>query len=345
MVPPASRDIIARMSSPRIAVLINLNAGSASASVAKACERALPGAYVVASRTIDEARAFARAVEANPPDLIVSAGGDGTAIGLLNELRGGPAAHVPVACLRLGTGNGWARVTGCPKWDQAIRLLEKLPRGPLPTRRFDLVEVDGTLAHFAGTGWDAEIIDDFHAQKTGFGLLPTSWRYGLGGYLQGVALRTVPRYSLGRAQPMEVELYNTGEDALAVDDEGRPTPCPGGEHGALLFRGRVNVCAAGTTPEWGFGFKAFPSAGLVPRRICMRIYTGTALQAVRSSAALWRGVHPMEHMHTWLLTRARAVFSRPVPFQIGGDRVGWRSEVDYVLAPEQVDLLDWNALG
>ncbi len=43
--------------------------------------------------------------------------------------------------------------------------------------------------------------------------------------------------------------------------------------------------------------------------------------------------------------RARAVFSRPVPFQIGGDRVGWRSEVDYVLAPEQVDLLDWNALG
>ena len=32
-------------------------------------------------------------------------------------------------------------------------------------------------------------------------------------------------------------------------------------------------------------------------------------------------------------------------FQIGGDRVGWRSEVDYVLAPEQVDLLDWNALG
>ena len=76
----------------------------------------------------------------------------------------------------------------------------------------------------------------------------------------------------------------------------------------------------------------------------MRVYTGTVMEAVRSSGALWRGVHPMKHMHTWLLTRAHAVFSRPVPFQIGGDRVGWRSEVEYTLAEEQVDLLDWSRM-
>ncbi len=46
-----------------------------------------------------------------------------------------------------------------------------------------------------------------------------------------------------------------------------------------------------------------------------------------------------------MLTRCRAVFSRPVPFQVGGDRLGHKTEVDYTLAPEQVDLLDWRALA
>jgi hypothetical protein len=50
-------------------------------------------------------------------------------------------------------------------------------------------------------------------------------------------------------------------------------------------------------------------------------------------------------MHTWLLTRAKATFSRPVPFQLGGDRLGVRSEVEYVLAPDQVSVLDWRAVS
>src|SRR6185312_12923890 len=96
-------------------------------------------------------------------------------------------------------------------------------------RRFDLVEVGGTVAPFAGTGWDAEIIDDFHAQKTGFGFLPARARNGLAG------------------------------------------------RGAVLYRGPTSVCAAATSAEWGFGFRAFPFAGLVPRRFNFRIYAGRAL--------------------------------------------------------------------
>jgi hypothetical protein len=327
-----------------IAVLVNLRAGRTSEAVARVCERELEGARVTASRSIEEAQGFVRAIEESAPDLVVSAGGDGTAIALINALRGRPAASVPIGCMKLGTGNGWARVTGAPRWRRAIDQLRALPEGEVPSRRFDLVEVDGTLAHFAGTGWDAEMIDDFYAQKTGFGLIPQASRLGLSGYLQGMTLRTIPRHLFGRSERVEVELTNTGEDAIGVDDEGRPVPLPEGKHGAVLYRGPVSVCAAGTTPEWGFGFRAFPFAGLVPRRLCMRVYTGTVTQAVMSSGALWRGAHPMKHMRTWLLTRARAVFSREVPFQIGGDRVGWRSEVEYTLAEEQVDLLDWRRL-
>ena len=113
----------------------------------------------------------------------------------------------------------------------------------------------------------------------------------------------------------------------------------------MLYRGPTSVCAAATTAEWGFGFRAFPFAGLVPRRFCMRVYAGSALEATLRMRQLWRGAHPVAKMHTWLLTRCKATFSRPVPFQIGGDRMGARSEVEYALAREQVDVLDWHAMA
>lgn len=361
-----------------IAVVVNLRARRGSHKVARACREHLPDARVLASGSLDEAVGFARDLRQKPPSLLVSAGGDGTIVALINAMRKSvtsrpPAAdapvtdgaearsatpnggHVPRAAmlldspalglLPLGTGNGWARVMGAPGWRTAVEQLGQLAEagGPLPLRRFDLVEVCGTVAHFAGTGWDAEIIDDFHAQKTGFGVLPEKARQGLAGYFQGLFTRTIPRHL--REPQVEVELTNTGRDAMTVDERGRPILLPGGEHGAVLYRGPASVCAAGTTAEWGFGFRAFPFAGLVPRRFCMRIYAGRALEAVSRMRALWSGAHPVPKMHTWLVDRCKAKFSRPVPFQVGGDRLGLRSEVDYTLASEQVDMLDWRRVG
>jgi diacylglycerol kinase family enzyme len=323
-----------------IAVLVNLRARRGSENVAATVRRKLPRARVHASRSLAEAQSFARDLGRSRPDLLVSAGGDGTAVALINALRGTPAASSPIGCLKLGTGNAWARATGAPSWRQSIALLSNLRT--LPLRRFDLVEVEGTLSHFAGTGWDAEIIGDFASQRTGWGVLPARWRNGLAGYLQGLVTRTIPRHLVTRTMA-EVELINTGEDAITVDERGQPCAVPNGGHGAVLYRGPVNVCAAGTSPEWGFGFRAFPFAGLVPRRFCMRVYGGTVVEATMNAHRLWRGQHPQDKMHTWLLTGCRAVFSRPVPFQIGGDRGGMRTEIDYKLAEAHVDLLDWRA--
>ncbi len=329
-----------------IAVLVNLHARRGSEMIARACRRSLPGALVVASHSLAEAVDFVHQLGPTPPSLLVSGGGDGTTVAIINALRGQPAASTPIGCLRLGTGNAWARTTGAPHWRRAVARLGALQRhdGAIPTRRFELVEVDGTLAHFAGTGWDAELIDDFHGQKDGVGLLPRRWRKGLPGYLHGMFTRTIPRH-LFSAEPVEVELVNTGADAIGVDDQGRAVPLADGGAGAVLYRGPVNVCAAGTSGEWGFGFRAFPFAGLVRNRFCMRVYAGNVIEATLRMRSLWRGVHPLAKMHTWMLTRCRAEFSRPVPFQIGGDRVGWRRVVEYSLAAEHVDLLDWRRLA
>jgi len=345
-----------------IAVVVNLRARRGSQKVARACQEHLPTARVLASRSLDETLGFARDLRDKPPSLLVSAGGDGTVVALINAMRspdrdaptaranvlGTPAVSswMPpaIGLLPLGTGNAWAHVTGAPRWRTGVERLGHLAYrgGPLPVRRFDLLEVEGTAAPFAGTGWDAELIDDFHAQKTGLGFLPERARRGLAGYLHGLFTRTIPR-NLVEPQ-VEVELINTGSDAMTVDELGRAVPLPSGKHGAVLYRGPVSVCGAGTSSEWGFGFRAFPFAGLVPRRFCMRIYAGRALEATLRMRQLWRGAHPLSKMHTWLLDRCKLVFSRSVPFQIGGDRLGHREEVDYRLAPEQVDVLDWRAV-
>lgn len=339
-----------------LAVVVNLRARSGREAVLRACRAALPAARIIASHTAEEAFAFLRDLP-SPPHLLISGGGDGTAVGLINAMRRGETgntsalavegarARSPLALLRLGTGNGWASAVNAPPWRAGLAQLQRLAAGTVdpPLRSFDLVEVAGTAAHFAGTGKDAEIIDDFHAQQAESRWLPTRLRSGLPGYLNGFLRRTLPR---GIRQPLaEVEIINTGADALVISDDGRPVPLAGGGNGATLYRGPVDLCGAGTVPEWGFGFRAFPFAGLVPRRFCLRVYTHGVLHALRDMPDLWRGRHPMPRVRTWLLTRCQATFSRPVPFQAGGDRIGHREQVEYVLAPEQASLLDWAALG
>jgi diacylglycerol kinase family enzyme len=333
-----------------IAVVVNLRARRGSERVVRACRERLPDARVMVSHDLDEARGIAKELSGEPPSLLVSAGGDGTAVTLLNALRDGEREtaggfHAAFGLMPLGTGNAWANATGAPRWPAAIARLSRLSArgGSPPIRCFDLVEVDGTVAPFAGTGWDAEIIDDFQAQKTALGVLPPAARTGLAGYLNGLFSRTIPR-SFGQPQ-VEVEIVNTGDDALTVDDRGRLVPMPRAGKGAVLYRGPTSVCGAATTAEWGFGFRAFPFAGIVPWRFCLRVYAGSVLEATLRMRQLWRGAHPLPNMHTWLLTACTATFSRPVPFQLGGDRMGMRTEIAYRIASERVDVLDWRAIA
>lgn len=330
-----------------VAVLVNLRSRRGSRVVADRARRELPSARILASRSLAETESFIQELLRSTPDLVLSGGGDGTAVGLINALRPGePQGQLPtLGLLPLGTGNGWANATRAPAWREALARVGALARARsvLSTRRFDLVETCGRIAPFAGTGWDAELIDDFHAQKLGFGLLPHSARKGVAGYLQGLFLHTVPRHVLARDR-VEVELVNTGEDAFTVDEHGKVIPLPGGENGRVLYRGPFSVCGAATSAEWGFGFRSYPFAGAMPRRICVRVYSAGPLEALWRTRDLWRGAHPIRHMHTWMLTSCRATFSRPVPFQIGGDRHGHITEVDYRIAPETIDCLDWPSI-
>jgi len=352
----------------RLVAVVNEKARRGGPGVARMFRDALPGAEVVQTRSLDELDRVARDIAADPPDLLIGAGGDGTAISLLNAVRrarrpnpqaaGVPAAVdgqplVKLAMVKLGTGNGWANSMGAGSVKHSLSLLQKCSAGiakrqtrALPFRRFELVEVEGWVAHFAGTGWDAELIDDFHAQKTDSSLLPRRVRYGVMGYLNGLMTRAVPRNL--KLSSVQVEIDNLGPNALGIDARGRPFELPataGGEADSVLYRGPAPVCGVGTTSEWGFGFKAFPFAGLVRGRFNLRMFVGSTAEALARVPLLWSGKHPLDKMRTWLLTSCEVRLSRAVPLQIGGDLLGHRDRIRYGVAEETVDVLDWRALG
>ncbi|MDC0712396.1 diacylglycerol kinase family protein [Stigmatella sp. ncwal1] len=324
-----------------VAVLVNLRSRRGSEVIGGLVRRFLPQARLALTSSMDEARDWIdQQLRPNPPSLLLAGGGDGTITGLVNEFRSQGLALPALGVLPLGTGNAWAHATGTPRPAVALRHLaaygERLP----PLRPFGLVRVEGSLAPFAGTGWDAELVQDFKSQLASSGPLRGT-QAGLRGYLGALFTRTIPRHVFGDGNP-QVSVYNLGEPVLTLDAQQAIRPLPGGDKGALLYRGPAGVAGAATTPEWGFGFKAFPFAQAVPHRLSVRVYAGGVLEATRNMFKLWRGAHPMPRMHDFFVQRVRMDFDRDVPFQVAGDVIGLRRSVEFELAEESVQLIDWH---
>jgi diacylglycerol kinase family enzyme len=346
-----------------IAALLNGRAKRVNAKVVRALERALPEALILVSQDFEQARRHVRHIVEEKPLAVLSGGGDGAVVRLLNLLReeGRGAALPKIGVLKLGTGNGWARTSGATDFFAMLKDLPKLPRD-LPAQRFDLVEVEGQLCHFAGVGWDAKLLNDYlrnldkrSSQLVG-SRLASSIHKGIPGYLYSVFRITVPEEwsalrKLGQAQ---VVLENRGPKAFGLSAAGELEPLHdtliGPRTGLqaelprqILFEGPVSVGAASSTPEWGFNFRAFPFARAKPGFINVRVYDRPVLQAVRSMFQLWKGERRVAGMHDFFATHVAMRFSRPMPFQIGGDGVGLREQVEFRTAKETVPLIDWRA--
>jgi len=333
-----------------VAILLNGNAKRVSGKVGRALAEALPDALLLTSHDFDEARRHAERIVAAKPRLVLSGGGDGAIVVLLNLLREAGASPLPtIGVLKLGTGNGWARVCNAPPF---FELARKLPAVALEPKalRFDLVEVEKTLCHFAGFGWDAKILNDYTRnldRRSGQLVasdVATRVHRGVIGYLYSIARHSIPE--LLRDAPPKVTIESTGELAYTLDRRGTLLPILEAEGGAparKLHQGSFGIVAASTTQEWGFGFKAFPFALAKPGHLNLRIYDRHPLEAARNALNLWRGKFPLKGMTDLFVRRARLTFSRPVPFQIGGDPKGMRDSLELAVAAERAQLVDWRS--
>ncbi|WP_394838497.1 diacylglycerol kinase [Pendulispora rubella] len=327
-----------------LAILVNANAKRGGRRIAAQLGRALPGARIRLTKTIDEIEGWLKTVR--DARCILAAGGDGTAIALLNAMHHVLPKNDPlpiVGLLPLGTGNAWARSTGARKLGQLVDVLAGLGPGTLPTRRFGLVECEGVLTGFAGCGWDAQILNDYKNQldaARGPGKRVAKSVYG---YLGAMLFRTTPK-QLVSGRP-HVLIENMGDEVYTVDSTGKVVKIDGVGNGAVLYEGLASVAGCATVPEFGYGFRAFPFAERLPGYLSVRIYDRSALGAISNLHPLWHGAHPLRGMRDWFATAIRMTFSRPMPLQIGGDAVGERQTVDYRISERTVDMLDWRSLN
>jgi diacylglycerol kinase family enzyme len=325
-----------------LAILVNANAKRGGRRVAVQIARALPGASVRLTKTQHEIDAWLRVLPA--PRGVFAAGGDGTAVALVNALARvtPPGQDLPVmGVLPLGTGNAWAHALGAPKLHVCLEALARTP-GPLPTRRYGLIDAEGTLAHFAGSGWDAMILDDFTRQveaSRGPGRTLSKSVYG---YVTATLLRTVPKVALFGNPRVVVE--NLGDEVYALDEGGTPRRLEGVGPGTVLYDAPAGIAAAGTCPEFGYRFKAFPFAERMPGFMNVRVYGKGALGAVASIPELWRGANGIAGMHDWLATHVRMTFSREVPVQIGGDACGTRKTIEFRASGRTARVVHWRRM-
>jgi diacylglycerol kinase family enzyme len=322
-------------------IVVNANAKRGGRRIAVQIARALPGASVRLTRSIEEVEGWLRTIK--EPRCLLSAGGDGSAVALLNALdrvipKGEP--FPPVGALPLGTGNAWAHALGARKLDTCIRALAA-HHGPVPTKRYGLLTCDGTLTFFGGCGWDAQVLDDFRQQveaSPSSHLAKSVW-----GYLSAMLLRTAPK-TLIYGRP-HVIIENLGSDVYTITADRKMVRLPDVGRGAILYEGMASVAGAATCPEFGYGFRAYPHAERLLGFMNVRVYDVKAGRAIIDIPKLWKGEHPLRGMTDWFATEVRMTFSRPVPLQIGGEAIGTRQTVEYRASDRTVDALDWRMLG
>ncbi|MBX3189346.1 MAG: diacylglycerol kinase [Labilithrix sp.] len=322
-------------------IVVNANAKRGGRRIAVQIARALPGASVRLTKSIQEVEGWLRTIR--DPRCILSAGGDGSAVALLNALdrvipKGDP--FPPIGALPLGTGNAWAHALGARKLDTCIRALAS-HGGAVPTKRYGLLTCNDVLTFFAGCGWDAQILDDYRLQveaSPSSRISKSVW-----GYLSAMLFRTVPKTVVYGRPHVIVE--NLGREVFTVTRDRKIVRLDDVGRGAILYEGMASVAGAATCPEFGYGFRAYPFAERVLGLMNVRVYDQAATTAVRDIPKLWKGEHPLRGMTDWFATEVRMTFSRPMPLQIGGEAIGSRLTVDYKTSDRFVDALDWRLLG
>jgi Diacylglycerol kinase catalytic domain len=329
-----------------IDVVVNLNARRGSEQFAAWAQKTLPRSRVVATRTKDDLEQYLASRDGKTPRVMLTGGGDGTVIGVLDAMRSKNLAWPALGILPLGTGNGWANGANAPSPKQAIEAMARaVARGMsnVPTNEFWVVEVEGRVTPFVGAGWDAETLHDYAEQKKSAHPLFRRLVEGRSGYAISLFGRTIPK-NLFAARP-RVRLINLGASAFALDERGTPYELPDSGPGTVLYDGPYGVAGAGTTTDLGFGMRALPFGRTMPGRMHARIYAASAGRATLQLPQLWRGVHPLHGSHDFLLTHCRMEFDREVPVEVGGDVIGLRKSVDYKVCELTVPLIDWAQLN
>jgi len=318
------------------AVVLNANAGRVTPRLAKSL-----GAVVPRDRLFfTESEAHAEEVFSHCIDrsfgTVFAGGGDGTIVGAINALETlrGEAPMPSVGVLRLGTGNALAHWLGSGR---PVHDLRRWNSGQVHRSvSMHMCEAEGTFFPFAGIGVDAAVLNDYNEIKQrARGQWWEKFAKGLSGYLIAGYMKTVPNYL--RRSRHNVRITNIGRPAFRIAPNGREVgkPIP---TGGLIYEGPASTVCCASMPFYGYGMKMFPHATRRAGRFQLRLANMGALSMAWNLAKVWRGGTP-PGIHDFYVDSAHVEFEDAMPYQLGGEAMGYRKEVTFSLASYPVTLL------
>ncbi len=343
-----------------VALILNRNAHRVSRSVVKSARRAAPRISLYTSRTKEEGYQIVKEVLDRGYRRIICGGGDGTLVHALSAAKkhleeknarlqamghqareGISKISLPeLGILKLGTGNSLAPVLGSK---EGLRPVRQLAEGAeFETQRIHLIESEDRFFTFCGLGWDAQILNDYVwlKERCRPHLLGRMLR-NLVGYLAAILFRTIPKVLLSRRRAIAT-VRSLGPKVYRVGADGslQPVPCRPGE---VFYEGPIHAIGAATTPYYGYGLKAFPDAMKLPGFMQVRVMKAGVAELLTHMPSIWQGTYKSPNFLDFLVEKVHFTFSERVPFQIGGDAEGYRSELALEVSETIAEFLDFNS--
>lgn len=285
--------------------------------------------------------------------LVMCGGGDGTAMRIIEQIRkkvdalnaaGGDYDIPRFGLLKLGTGNGWAGLLDVPPKVEPIWALRQLQSDELRFTKFNMVESDGRLFHFGGFGIDSMILNDYIDLKNKF-TSGVMWKVSnsIAGYLIATFGMSLPRITF-KKWVMNVRVVNNSDDPVygvtyANGVEELPI-----KKGDTLFEGPTLIVGVGTTENYGFNLKVYPYASLKDGYMQLRLANVDILPTVARLNSVWKGQWDDPKLTDFLVKDVTVYGDEELPFQLGGDPEGYRSEARFVVSDFCPELLDFRQL-
>src|SRR5262249_34429816 len=151
-----------------------------------------------------------------------------------------------------------------------------------------------------------------------------------------VAFRTLPHYITHSAH-RDCELINGRGVAYRLGPDGNPVQ--EFQPGEVIFRGRVRLAAAGTTPFYGFGMRAFPFAGRLRGMMHCRVVQMSNAEIFAHLPGIWQGKYFTPRMPEFAVSDAVMRFDGKMPLEVAGDACGYQSELHLEMCPETIELV------
>lgn len=331
----------------RVAVVVNGNARQVTDDLVKVLDQLIQSGDLFVSRDLDEGKQIAATIVARGYPTVLTGGGDGTFTQLVTWCRReSDRTGLPMprfGLLKLGTGNALAWVLGAQS-SRSRGVFTDLARvrkegGSRPLR---LLEVEGTLAPFAGLGVDATALHHFAEVKRVFERIPVLRRLATGGVAYAVSIvgRTMPESVVRPHADVRVVDVEGGGVRLGIN--GQPIGPPS-EPGEVIYEGPSRMVCMSTIPYWGFGARVFPFADEREDRFSLRVVDIGPVDVALNIRRIWRGTYRSDRIHDFLVSRVSVHYRRPMPLQIGGDPAGRRTDVVAELSSRPIQVVDYYA--